>query len=36
MITDVMMANFERHCPVAYKAIFGKRYLLPNKRQSDY
>jgi hypothetical protein len=31
-----LLRDFERHCPLTYKAIWGCRYLLPSKRQSDY
>jgi hypothetical protein len=35
-IDEEVMHDFERHCPATYQAICSKRYLLPNKRQSDY
>jgi hypothetical protein len=35
-ITYEAMQDFERYCPFTCRTIFGRRYLLPNKRQSDY
>ena len=31
-----ILSNFQRVCPLTYKALCGRRYLLPTKLQSSY
>jgi hypothetical protein len=35
-IDDKLLDRFQRACPLAHKALAGRRYLLPNKYQDSY